>query len=302
MELVIHTEDLTKYYGDRRGIVGLDLDVAPGEVFGFLGPNGSGKTTTIRTLLDFLRPSSGRAYLFGMDSRTDSVKIRAKVGNLPGEFNLDDRMTGEQLLAFFGRLRGVDGLGHARELARRFEVDLTRPMRQLSKGNEQKIGLVQALFHRPPLLILDEPTSGLDPLVQEEFHEILDEVRNEGRTVFFSSHVLSEVEHLCDHVGIVREGELVALETTDTLLAKRRRHMTVTFADPIDGALFARLPGVSDVHTDGTTMALQLTGGIDRVVKLAARYTIVDLELARPNLEEVFFTYYGGGPDGKGTA
>ena len=295
MDLVVHTEDLTKSYGSRRGIVNVNLDVVAGEVFGFLGPNGSGKTTTIRTLLDLMRPTSGKAYLFGLDSHRDSVSIRGRVGNLPGDFNLDDRLTGEQFIRFFARLRGVADLSFARSLAERLDLDLTPPMRQLSRGNKQKVGLVQALFHRPPLVILDEPTSGLDPLVQEEFHAVIDEMRAEGRTVFFSSHVLSEVEHLCDRVGIVREGELVAVETTESLLTKRMRHMTITFARPVEGEAFAALAGICDVRVDGATVSLSLTDGLDEVVKLAARHTVVDMDLPRPSLEEVFFTYYGGG-------
>jgi len=300
MDLVIHTEDLTKSYGSRRGIVNVNLDVVAGEVFGFLGPNGSGKTTTIRTLLDLMRPTSGKAYLFGLDAHRDSVSIRARLGNLPGEFNLDDRLTGEQLIGFYARLRGVGDLSHARALAERLDLDLATPMRQLSRGNRQKVGLVQALFHRPPLVILDEPTSGLDPLVQEEFHAVLDEVRAEGRTVFFSSHVLSEVEHLCDRVGIVREGELAAVETTESLLSKRLRHMTITFAQPVEGGPFAALSGVCDVSVDGATISLSLTDGLDQVVKLAARHTVIDKDLPRPSLEEVFLTYYGGGVESGG--
>ncbi len=191
MSAVVRTEGLTKRYGRNRGIRDVDLEVYEGEVFGFLGPNGAGKTTTIRTLLDFLRPTSGRAEVLGMDSRKESVRIRERVGNLPGEFALEDRMSGEGLLRFFARLRGVGDLRYARELAERLGADLGRPMRRLSRGNKQKIGLVQALFHRPPLLILDEPTGGLDPLVQEEFLKIVGETRAEGRTIFLSSHTTS---------------------------------------------------------------------------------------------------------------
>ena len=292
MDPVIHTERLTKSYGRNRGIVDLDLDVYPGQLFGFLGPNGAGKTTTIRTLLDFLHPTSGKAYVFGRESTRQSVQIRALVGNLPGEFNLDPKVTGEQLLRHLADLRGVADLSYARELAERLEAELTRPIRDLSRGNKQKIGLLQALFHRPPLLVLDEPTSGLDPLVQEQFHAIMAERMAEGGTVFLSSHVLSEVEHLCDHVGIIRDGRLVAMETTETLLGRRLRKLTVRFDRPVDAAPFAALEGVSDVRVDGTQLSMSLHDGLDRVVKLAAQHQVEDLEITRPSLEDVFLAYY----------
>jgi ABC-2 type transport system ATP-binding protein len=233
-----------------------------------------------------------------MDIRTKSVEIRARVGNLPGEFALEDRMTGEELLRFFARLRGVKDLGYAHELADRLGADLGRPMRRLSRGNKQKVGLIQAMFHRPPLLILDEPTSGLDPLVQEEFLEIVSEVRAEGRTVFFSSHNLAEVERVCDRVGIVREGRLVAVETTDTLLNIAFRHMSLTFDGPVDPEPFAALPGVRDLKADGATLSFTLHDNLDEVVKLAASNRLVNMEYERPSLEEVFLTYYGGHENG----
>ncbi len=293
LDPVIHTEGLTKAYGKNRGIVDVDMDVYAGEIFGFLGPNGAGKTTTIRTLLDFLHPTSGRAQIFGLDTRRDSVAVHALVGNLPGEYDLGGKLTGRQLVRFYGRLRGVTDISYADELAERLGAEMDRPLRHLSRGNKQKIGIVQALFHRPPLLVLDEPTSGLDPLVQDEFLHLLEEARDDGRTVFFSSHALSEVERVCDHVGIVREGELVALETTDTLLEKRLRRMTIEFADPVDPAPFAALAGVSDVQAEGRRLNLVLHDGLDDVLKLAARSTVVDLELRHPSLEEIFLTYYG---------
>jgi beta-exotoxin I transport system ATP-binding protein len=298
MSAAIETEKLTKTYGRSRGIRYVDLVVEEGEVFGFLGPNGAGKTTTIRTLLGFLRPSEGRAWVFGMDVRKRSVEIRARVGNLPGEFALEDRMTGEELLRFFARLRGAKDLGHAYELAERLGADLRRPMRRLSRGNKQKIGLIQAMFHRPPLLILDEPTSGLDPLVQEEFLEIVGEVRSEGRTVFFSSHNLAEVERACDRVGIVRAGQLVTVEPTRELVNKAFRHVSLTFDGPVDPEPFAALPGVRDVKADGDRISFALHEPPDAVVKLAAKHRLVGLEYERPSLEEVFLTYYGenGGP------
>jgi ABC-2 type transport system ATP-binding protein len=202
-------------------------------------------------------------------------------------------MTGDQLIRFYGRLRGVTDFGYAAEVAERLGAEMTRPLRHLSRGNRQKIGIVQALFHKPPLLIMDEPTAGLDPLVQDEFLHLLEDARDEGRTVFFSSHVLSEVERVCDHVGIVREGELAALETTQSLLQKRLRRMTLEFAEPVDPAVFAGLEGVSDVQVDGTRVTLTLQDGLDHVVKLAARHTLVDLDVRRPSLEEIFLAYYG---------
>ena len=293
MEAAIKTEGLTKTYGKNRGIRDVDLEVEEGEVFGFLGPNGAGKTTTIRTLLGFMRPTGGRAEIFGLDSQRQSVEVRARVGNLPGEFALEDRTTGEELLGFFARLRGVGSLGYARELAERFGADLNRPMRRLSRGNKQKIGLIQAMFHRPPLLILDEPTGGLDPLVQEEFLDVVEETRAEGRTVFFSSHVLSEVERVSDRVGIIRGGELVAVEPTHRLVDKAFRHVTLTFDGPVDAGPFDALPGVEGLKADGPKLSFTLHSEPDAMVKLAARHRLLGMEYERPSLEEIFLTYYG---------
>jgi ABC-2 type transport system ATP-binding protein len=298
MSATIETERLTKTYGKNLGIRDVDLTVDQGEVFGFLGPNGAGKTTTIRTLLGLLRPSDGRAWVFGIDVRKKSVEIRDRVGNLPGEFALEDRMTGEEFLRFSARLRGVSDLGHARELAERLEADLHRPMRRLSRGNKQKIGLIQAMFHKPPLLVLDEPTGGLDPLVQEEFLEIVEEVRAEGRTVFLSSHVLSEVERVCDRVGIIREGRLVDVEPTDRLINKAFRHVSLTFDRPVDPRPFAQLPGVQALSAEGPRLSFTLYDNLDEMVKLAARNRLVNMEYERPSLEEVFLTYYGEGKNG----
>jgi ABC-2 type transport system ATP-binding protein len=294
MSVAIETEGLTKRYGRKaRGIEDVNLVVAPGEVFGFLGPNGAGKTTTIRTLLGFLRPTGGRARVFGLDVRRESVEIRARVGNLPGEFALEDRMTGEGLLRFFARLRGVNDLSYAHELAERLGADLRRPMRRLSRGNKQKIGLVQAMFHRPPLLILDEPTGGLDPLVQEEFLDIVEETKAEGRTVFFSSHVLSEVERVCDRVGIIRDGRLVTVEPTHALVDKAFRHVRLTFDGPVDREPFEKLHGVEDLEVEGSKALFTLYETPDEMVKLAARHRLISLEYERPSLEEIFLTYYG---------
>ncbi|MGF1473626.1 MAG: ABC transporter ATP-binding protein [Rubrobacteraceae bacterium] len=297
MSSVIETSGLTKTYGKDRGIKDVDLTVREGEVFGFLGPNGAGKTTTVRTLLGFMKPTAGEAEVFGLDIRKNSVAIRSMVGNLPGEFALEDRMTGDHLLKFFARLRGVENLDHAYELAGRIGADLDRPMRRLSRGNKQKIGLVQAMFHKPPLLILDEPTGGLDPLVQEEFLKMVDEVREEGRTVFFSSHNLSEVERICDRVGIIRGGELTAIETTDDLINKSFRHVSLTFAGPLDAeeaGRFQELEGVEEFSSSGADLSFDLHGNLNQMIKLAARHELIDMRYERPSLEEIFFAYYGG--------
>src|SRR5437763_14434193 len=209
MPAVIQTEKLSKSYGEHRGIVDVDLEVQGGEVFGFLGPNGAGKTTTIRTVLDLIRPTSGRALVFGIDSRADPVAIHRRAGYIPGEFTLYDRLTGGQTIEYFGNLRGGVDKGYQRSLIERFDIDPKRRFKELSKGNKQKIGLVIALQHQPELLILDEPTSGLDPLVQQSFFELVREARDAGRTVFLSSHILSEVERTCDRVAIIRDGRIV---------------------------------------------------------------------------------------------
>ncbi len=300
MPAAIATQGLTKIYGRRLGIEGLDLEVRSGEIFGFIGPNGAGKTTTIRLLLDLLHPTRGRAEVLGLDSHRQSVEVRRSVGYLPGEFGLDVRMTGRQLVRNFARLRGMQDLGSADRLAERLGVDLDLPTGRLSRGNRQKVGLVQALFHEPALAILDEPTTGLDPLVQDTFLQILREARAEGRTIFLSSHILSEVERVCDRVAIVRGGRLAALETTESLLERRRKRVTLVFAAPVDASAFAALPGVTDVHTQGTTVSMSVGDGIDAIVKLAARYTLLDLNVEHPSLDEVFLGYYEQQPPAAG--
>ncbi|MBA2692105.1 MAG: ABC transporter ATP-binding protein [Rubrobacter sp.] len=293
MSAVIETSKLSKAYGKSRGIKDIDLMVEEGEVFGFLGPNGAGKTTTIRTLLGFMRPTGGAAEIFGLDTKRESVRIRANAGNLPGEFALEDKMTGEGLLKLFARLRGVGDMTYAHDLAERLGAEMKRPMRKLSRGNKQKIGLVQAMFHKPPLLILDEPTGGLDPLVQEEFLKIVGEVKEEGRTVFFSSHVLSEVERVCDRVGIIRGGELVDVEPTGQLIDKSFRHVKLTFEKAVDPRPFRTLEGIEDFHADGDELSFTLHSEPDRMVKLAGEHKLVSMEYERPSLEEIFLTYYG---------
>ena len=293
MTAVVETDRLTKRYGSARGIDELTLSVEEGEIFGFLGPNGAGKTTTIRTLLDLLHPTSGSATLFGLDSHRDSRAIRARLGNLPGEFAYEDRMTGRELLHFFAALRGVDHTGRADDLAERFEAGLDRPLRELSRGNKQKIGLIQALFHDPDLLILDEPTTGLDPLMQEEFLAVVTEHRDRGATVFLSSHDLDEVERICDRVGIIREGRLIAVEDVAEMRGRAYRDVAVRFGHPVPAADVAAVAGVQDVVADATTLRFRVQGDLDPVIKAIARHRVLDLEVTRPTLEELFLTYYG---------
>ncbi len=293
MSAVIETAGLTKRYGEQRGIEEVTLTVEEGEVFGLLGPNGAGKTTTIRSLLDLLRPTAGSARLFGLDSRRDSTAIRARLGNLPGDFAYDPKLSGDELIGLFARLRGVPGRGRADELAARFHADMTRPLGELSRGNRQKIGLVQAAFHDPELLVLDEPTSGLDPLIQEAFLEFVAQERARGRTVLLSSHDLDEVERACDRVAIIRAGRLVTVEDVRSLTGRSYRHVALEFAETVDAEEFRRLPGVIDLEADGRRLAFKATGALDPVIKHAARHTVVDVELTHPTLEEIFLTYYG---------
>jgi ABC-2 type transport system ATP-binding protein len=295
---VIETERLTKLYGSVRGIEEVTISVEAGEVFGFLGPNGAGKTTTIRTLLDLLHPSSGSARLFGLDSHRDSVAIRARLGNLPGDFGYGAHSSGREALALLARLRGIEGIGRAEALAKRFRADLDRPLGELSRGNRQKVGLILAGFHSPELLILDEPTSGLDPLMQEEFLALLAEERERGCAVFFSSHELDEVERVCDRVGIVRGGRLIAVERIEDLLGKAKRKVTLELSAPADLAELGALPGVGEIETVGARSTFLLAGEIDRMIAALGRLPVADLEIAHPTLEEIFLTYYEEGEGG----
>jgi ABC-2 type transport system ATP-binding protein len=293
---VIELERLTKRYGSSRGIEDVSMVVQPGEVFGFLGPNGAGKTTTNRTVLDRLHPTSGTARVFGLDRRRDREAIHARLGNLPGDFAYDPHVTGRDLLTFLADLRGVPGLGRAAELADRFHADLDRPLGQLSRGNRQKIGLVQAAFHDPELLVLDEPTSGLDPLMQEAFLDFVADERDRGRTVFLSTHDLDEVERACDRVGIIRSGRLAAVEHVADITGRAYRHVTLEFTSTVDPDEFRRLAGVTDLEARGRRIAFKATGDLDPIIKASARHTVTDIELVRPTLEEVFLTYYGSSP------
>ena len=294
---IIRTERLTKSYGEHRGIIDVDLEVQAGEVFGFLGPNGAGKTTTIRTLLDLIRPTSGRAFVFDVETTEDPVAIHRRIGYIPGEFALYDRLTGRQTIEYFGNLRGGVDRAYRDALVKRLDIDTSRKFKEYSKGNKQKVGLVIALQHRPELLILDEPTSGLDPLVQQSFYELVREAQAEGRTVFLSSHILSEVEKTCDRVAIIRDGILVKVDRTDALRDLAHHEVELRFVDgtvPVDA--FTSLPGVSDVQLSDHTLKLRVSGPITPVVQAAARYELLDFVSREPSLEETFLAQYGTAP------
>lgn len=288
----ISAERLTKHYGDVRAVQDLDLEIARGEVFGFLGPNGSGKTTTMRTILDLIRPTAGRASVLGMDSHDHAVEIRRHVGYVPGELALYPKLTGRQFLDYFAHLRGGVEWDFVDELAGRFEADLGKRIGEYSTGNRQKIGLIQAFMNRPDVLILDEPSIGLDPLVQQELHAILRDAAAEGRTVFLSSHTLSEVERVADRVGIIRKGRLVVVETIDSLKAKAIRSVTMDFAEEIDPGTFDGVDGIRDAEISGSRAMLTFEGSMSEVLRVATRHEIVNLSSAEADLEEIFLTYY----------
>ena len=291
---VIRAEQLTKFYGSSRGILDVDFSVEAGEVFGFLGPNGAGKTTTIRLMLDLIRPTRGSLSLFGLDSRRESVEARRRVGYLPGDLRLYERMTGRELLRFFGNLRGLRDIASGEEVADRLDLDLDRRLKELSRGNRQKVGLAQAFLHDPDLLVLDEPTSGLDPLAQEMFYELVGEITGRGGTVFLSSHVLSEVQHVADRVALIREGRLELVESVETLRGRAFTHMEVTFSEPPPQGAFGGLPGIRELERHGDVVRFALEGEIDPLMKALARFHVKALDVHEADLEDIFLALYRG--------
>ena len=292
MPPVIRAERLTKSYGSSRGVVDMTFDVPHGEVFGFLGPNGAGKTTTIRLLLDLIRPTRGRVEVLGLEPSRDGVELRRRLGYLPGDLRLYERLTGRELLSYFAHLRGMSDLGDARRLTELLEVELDRPIRSLSKGNRQKIGLLQAFMHLPELLVLDEPTLGLDPLVQQMFNELVREVTADGRTVFLSSHMLGEVQRIADRVAVVREGKIEVLETVGTLRRRAFTRVEVTFAARPHVSAFAGLVGIRELRRDGETVLFAVEGPIDPLVKALARHRVLAIDSHEADLEDIFLTLY----------
>ena len=296
MTAIIEVKGLTKNYGSKRGIIDVSFQVEEGEVFGFLGPNGAGKTTTIRTLMALLKADAGTARIAGMDVWEQSVAIKRLVGYLPGELSLDPDLTGGQILEYFGHLRGGIDQAYLKQLIARLELDPSRKFRQYSSGNKRKLGLIQAFMHRPRLIMLDEPTNGLDPLNQQEFARMVKEAHDDGRTVFLSSHILTEVEQMCDRVGIIREGRLVRIGGVAELKDIKRHDVTITFADGVPAEAFKTLDGVTQVEAlaDGHTLRLSVSGELDAVIKAAAKYPVVTLTSHEPSLEDIFLRFYQG--------
>jgi ABC-2 type transport system ATP-binding protein len=296
MTAIIEVAGLTKSYGSKRGITDVSFQVDEGEVFGFLGPNGAGKTTTIRLLMALLKADAGTARIAGMDVWEQSVAIKKLVGYSPGEPALDPNLTGGQILEYFGHLRGGVDQAFLKQLTQRLDLDPTRKFRQYSSGNKRKVVLIQAFMHRPRLLILDEPTNGLDPINQQEFARMVVEARAAGSTVFLSSHILSEVEQICDRVGIIREGQLVRVGGVAELKDIKRHEITITFADSVPVAAFKNLDDVEQVEAlaDGHTLRLSVSGSADAVIKAAAQHPVVTLTSHEPSLEDIFLRYYEG--------
>ena len=296
---VIKIQGLTKSYGNVQALFGVDLEVKQGEVFGFLGPNGSGKTTTIRCMLDLIRPQGGTISVLGLNPQAEPEAVKARVGYLPGELHLDENMTARQVFRYFNHLRGNrSNWDFIQELSDRLKLELKTPIKNLSKGNKQKVGVVQALMHRPELLLLDEPTGGLDPLMQQGVLRMLAEAQDNGATVFFSSHIISEVQAVADRAAIIREGKIVEVVETALLLNRSMRQVRIRFQQPTEAAALFNLPGVELLNQDdGLSVLLQVEGEMDVLIKTLAQYPVSDFETERTSLEEIFLAYYEGKED-----
>tara|TARA_Y100000590_G_scaffold116318_1_gene132788 strand:+ start:23336 stop:24229 length:894 start_codon:yes stop_codon:yes gene_type:complete len=293
-DTILELSKLTKYYGKHRGVIDLDMSVKKGEIFGYLGPNGAGKTTTMRMLLDFIRPTSGTSTIFGLDTKENSLALRHRIGYLPTAPALYGDITGKQFFEYCANLKGGCDWDYVRELIQRMECDIDRPIDTLSHGNKQKLAIVRALMHRPELVILDEPTTGLDPLIQNEFEKILRETTEQGNSVIFSSHILSEVEELCDRVAIIREGTLVAVEQIADLKSKQVRRIEMSFGNNIRSELFEGIDGVKNIIINENKLKCDIVGSLDSLVKVVATQHILDIRTEEPALEDIFLAYYEG--------
>lgn len=290
----ITTAGLSKSYGRQPALVDVGLSVDTGEIFGYLGPNGAGKSMTLRILMGMLRPTSRSATVLGLDCWSSAPRVHRRVGYVPGELALYEKMTGFDHVSFFGHVGARRGELRAADIAERLDLDLRKPVRVMSRGNRQKLGLVLALMSSPELLILDEPTTGLDPIMQREFDAILREHTAAGGTVLLSSHVLSEVQQVADRIGVLREGRLIAVEKLHTLRQKSLHHLVVEFTGPARADVFRDVPGVRDLVIDGETLRCNAPEqALNELIQRIAQFTVVDLECAEADLEETFMTYYG---------
>ncbi|MGD8759956.1 MAG: ABC transporter ATP-binding protein [Anaerolineales bacterium] len=293
----IHIQDLEKWYGRVQALRDVDLIVHQGEVFGFLGPNGAGKTTTIRCMLDLIRPQAGSIRILGINPQADPVAVRRRVGYLPGELSMESNLRVQAQLRYYNDLRGnKTDWGFVRSLAKRLDLDLSHPIKNLSKGNKQKVGVVQALMSRPELLLMDEPTAGLDPLMQQEVYRMLREAQAEGATIFFSSHIISEVEALADRVAIIRKGVIVEEAEPGQLVSMALRRMTIRFRGPVVPSGLDKVEGVTILsQSDGASVTLQVEGEVDDLIKALSAYPVSDIDIEHPSLEEIFLAYYKAG-------
>ena len=294
MNSIISIESLTKYYGKFLAVSDISFSVNKGEIFGLIGPNGAGKSTTMRSILNFIKPTEGKITIKGLDSQKDYIKIRNLIGYLPGEFSIYDNLSGEEYISHILHLRNKSNkIPNLKNLAAMFDLDLSKKSKKLSKGNKQKVGIIQAFCHDPEILILDEPTSGLDPLKQQEFEDLVLEFKNQGKTIFISSHVLPEVETLCDRVAIIKNGQIIAEDKMADLKKKSLNRIEVQFSKDFDVNKLRKNIGISKVTGDSNKYTFDIEGNVDKFIKELANHEIENLKTIEPDLEEIFLSYYG---------
>jgi ABC-2 type transport system ATP-binding protein len=291
LETIIQTTNLTKSYGKNRGIKDVNISVNKGDIFGFLGPNGAGKSTTIRTLLDFIRPTGGSATIFGLDCQKETVQIKKRIGYIPGDFGLYGNMTGWKYLEYFGKVRGGYDEAAAKDLAHRLEIKPDRKMKEYSRGMRQKIAIIQALMNNPELIIMDEPTNGLDPLVQQTFMDMINEAAGDGTTIFMSSHILSEVEKVCNRVAIIKDGEIATEEKVEDLRKKSGNVLHVKFGEEVNPDIF-KMPGVVNPTRLNGYYKMTVTGNMESLLGEISKHKVADISIHKMTLEEIFMHYY----------
>ena len=296
MPHALEAHQTTKYYGKIRGVEALNLQVNVGEVFGFVGPNGAGKTTTIRLALGLINPTQGSLQVLGLDSQHDSREVHRRTGYLPAELRMYDELTGMEMLTYSANLRGGVAWSFVEDLKEQLSAELSRPIRTLSTGNRHKLGIINAMMHRPELLILDEPTAGLDPLVQQEFYRLIAQVKTEGRTVFLSSHNLPEVEKICDRVGIIRYGQLATVESVESLKSKALHHLELRFSKPVPPEAFSAITGITNLTIQDCSLTCSITGTMGPLIKIASQFDVIELTSQEPSIEEAFLAYFQEDP------